>query len=116
MSLVCVQVLNTFISRKYSFIKLFEASIDERASIMEVLDVLKIPQKAGSQSLALRSGPSNDSLSSHELARTATPERSSPKPDDAPEGAPEDVAKTKIMEMRKLACSMEELIGILKSG
>ena len=114
MSLECVQVLNTFISRKYSFIKLFEASIDERASIMEVLDVLKIPLKVGPPTV--RSGNSSDSLSSHELAPTATPERSSPKPDDAPEGAPEDVAKTKIMEMRKLACSMEELICILKSG
>ena len=110
MSLECVQVLYTFISRKYSFIKLFEASIDEKATIAEVLDVLKIPVKAAPP--ALRSEPSNDSLSSHEQAPTVTPERSSPKPDDAPE----DVAKTKIMEMRKLACSMEELIGILKSG
>jgi hypothetical protein len=112
MSLECVQVLSTFISREYTFIKLFEAAIDDREAILEVLVAMNIPQKAGSASPSLRSGPSVDSLSSHEPARTTTPERSSPKEDDAPE----DAATSKIVEMRKLVCSMEELIGILKSG
>ena len=87
MSLEGVQFLNTVISRESTSIQLFEASSQDREVINKVLDMLFMVPKKGSTSMIVNS-PSE----------------------------PEDVAKTKIIEMRELVCTMKELIGILKSG
>ena len=115
MSLECVQLLNTFISREYTFIKLSEVNEQDRANILETLSKLNIPTKSAPTLGGLRSGSSSDSLGS--MARSLSPParsdaitRSSP-----PDEESEDQVKKNMMEMRNLVCAMEELICILKS-
>ena len=99
MSLECVQFLNTFISRESTFIKLFEATVLEREAINEVLDLLSLVETIDSPK---RRHNQVKSISHSILLNSL--------------GEPEDVATNKIIEIRELACEMEELIGILKSG
>ena len=96
MSLDCVQFLSTFISGESSFIKLFEATREEREVVTNVICLLNAPQKAAEN-------PS------------PTPALSSPKV-RASQEEPEDVVENKIVEIHNLALTMKELIGIIKSG
>ena len=104
MSLECVQFLNTVISRESILIKLFEASNEDRDVINKVLDLLfMVPRKMRS-------------LKGHQRDRLRSIKRMARSMNVNSPSEPEDVATTKITEMRELVCTMKELIGILKSG
>ena len=96
MSLDCVQFLSTFISGESTFIKLFEASAEERDLLTNVIGLLNAPQKAAQN-------PSPTTALSSPNVRTSQEE-------------PEDSIENKIVEMQELALTMKVLIGIIKSG
>ena len=86
------------------FIKLFEATNEDREVINEVLDLLVL----------VRTTMYDLHKSQGKRRKFLKGEAESILPNS--QGEPEDVAKNKLIEIRALSCTMEELTGILKSG